>query len=93
MNAAEISAIAQSALDVQDACNGPAVARLYVRVTDALIAANIRGDALRAYPAVVLIAHKLADLSRVADLCPQAYADAYSQCLELAGMASAAEAA
>lgn len=74
-----IAAICQQAIDVQDACNARAVARFYVRITDLLCDEHgIRGtDELRKHPAVVLTAHKLADLSNAASLSCHAYYEAY----------------
>lgn len=85
--AQSLSQFAQSALDIQDACNAPAVARFYVRATDWLMEQGIRGDALREHPVTVLIAHKLADLSGVASFADEKYFDAYSECSAMAAIA------
>lgn len=73
------AALCQTAIDIQDACNPSAVALFYVRVVDSLRNDhNIRGtDEIRKHPAVVLTAHKLADLSQVASLSSHAYYEAY----------------
>ena len=84
-----LSQIAQTALDVQDACNPLAVARLYVRMTDELREHHgVRGtDEIRNHPAVVLVAHKLADLSRVGSWSGDAYAEAFVECMAMASLA------
>jgi len=84
-----LSQIAQNALDVQDACNPLAVARLYIRMTDDLLAHHgVRGtDAICNHPTVVLVAHKLADLSNVGSIGGDAYAEAYIECLAIASLA------
>lgn len=75
------AAICQQAIDVQDACNPSGVALFYVRIIDCL--RNEHGirdtDALRKHPAVVLTAHKLADLSQVASMSARGYLDAYME--------------
>lgn len=75
------AAICQQAIDVQDACNPSGVALFYVRIIDSL--RNDHGirdtDAIRKHPAVVLTAHKLADLSQVASMSARGYLDAYME--------------
>lgn len=80
-----LAAICQQAIDIQDACNPRAVARFYVRITDLLADEhNIRGtDELRKHPAVVLTAHKLADLSQSASLSCHAYYEAYTAATQI----------
>ena len=84
-----LSQIAQNALDVQDACNPLAVARLYVRMTDDLLAHHgVRGTAaICTHPAVVLVAHKLADLSNVSSIGGDSYAEAFVECMAMASLA------
>lgn len=87
--AQSLSQIANLALAVQDACNPLAVARLYVQITDSLRADHhvIGTDAIKNHPAVVLVAHKLADLSSVASLADDKYSDAYWECDAMAKLA------
>lgn len=75
------AALCQQAIDVQDACNPSGVALFYVRIIDCLRNDhNIRDtDSIRKHPAVVLTAHKLADLSQVASLSSHAYYEAYME--------------
>jgi hypothetical protein len=90
-----LSQIANLALSVQDACNPLAVARLYVAITDELRERhNVLGtDAIRRHPCVVLIAHKLADLSNVASFADTSYFDAFSECTAMAAIADELDAA
>lgn len=75
-----LAAICQQAIDIQDACNPCAVARFYVKVTDLLREHGITDtNAIRKHPAVVLTAHKLADLSNAASLSCHAYYEAYME--------------
>lgn len=85
MDARTIKELAKTAMDIQDACNARAVARFYVALTDELTYNGIRDTlAIRNHPAVVLVAHKLADLSGVASISGDTYHQAYVACLELA---------
>jgi hypothetical protein len=90
-----LSQIANLALSVQDACNPLAVARLYVNVTDELREHHkVCGtNEICRHPCVILIAHKLADLSNVASFCDATYADAYSECVAMAAIADDLDAA
>jgi hypothetical protein len=89
--------LANDAIEVQDACNINAVARGMIRAMDDLRELH-KGQMfgsyeLNAHPVTRLWAHKLADLSNMADTGSELYGHAYMACLEWRNVENAVEVA